>query len=181
MFTYLANNPGSNINDWTMNRLPVAFPDVGALPKSAVGYSSNNQFSTFPPLMNDGRAVVSSWYPDSRVSNQIVEENGIRTNWQYRKYMMQNAKELMERNYREAANDTGHLDSMARANESNFTFMEPHRIKYGTPILNSAPSSFMGVEQSDLKQLYLSREELNRAKQPVVLTQAEMLQLRGRA
>lgn len=163
-----------------MNRLPVAFPDVGELPKSAVGYSANNQFSNFPPLMNDGRAVVSSWYPDSRVSNKIAEENGITTNWQYRKYMMNNAKELMERNYREAANDTGHLDSLAQATNANFTFLEPHRIKSGTPILNTSPESFMGMEQSDLKQLYLSREELNRAKHPVVLTQEEMLKLRGR-
>lgn len=180
MFTYLANNPGSGINDWTMKRLPVAFPEVGPLPKSAQGYSSNNQFASFPPLMNDGRSLVSSWYPDSRVSQQLAEENGIRTNWQYRKYMRENAKELMERNFRETANDTGHSDSFARAEQANFTFVEPHRIKSGTPILNTSPESFMGMEHSDLKQLYLSREEMNRAKQPVVLTQEEMLRLRNR-
>lgn len=184
MFSYLANQPLSNtgvsVNEWASTRIDVAFPVIDSLPKSAQGYSTNNQFVSFPPLMNDGRSIMSGWYPDSRVSNQLVEENGIKTNWQYRKYLNENANELVKRNFAEVANDTGHYDSMSRAEESNFTFLEPRRIRGATPLDVIRPESFAEVETSDLKQLYLTAEQLNRQKQPVVLTQEELLRMKSR-
>jgi hypothetical protein len=82
---------GENLNN--------AYPSNKVVPESSLGYHSNNQYDNFPPLMSDGRALVASWQPESVINNQIIHENGIQSNWQYRKYLTHNANKIMKINY----------------------------------------------------------------------------------
>ena len=47
------------------------------------GYSTNNQYSEFPPMMKDGRSIVSSWQPESHINKEIKKQNNIKSNWEY--------------------------------------------------------------------------------------------------
>jgi hypothetical protein len=136
------------------SQLDAAYPSTAQeTPKSKLGYSTNNVYDGYPPLMNDGRSIVASFQPEAVLNNQIIKENGIKTNWQYRKFLTENANYLMKENYRESSNDFGY---MKRYNtEQSAT----------SPYLLDAKSSSLekqlGYQTSDLKELYLSREKLD--------------------
>lgn len=128
-------------------------------PKSSLGYSTNNQYNDFPPLMSDSRAVFASWQPESIINNDLLKESGIKTNWHYRKYMTNNAKQIMKYNMTESCNDVGYYKRMYNS--------EPKKENTGTPYLYSSQmdnKDVFGVNQSDLKQLYLTREQLESRK-----------------
>jgi hypothetical protein len=129
-----------------------AYPEViNKYPKSSLGYNTNNKYPIFPPLMNDGRSVISSWNTESSLNNKIRKENGIETNWDYRRFLTKNAVEIMEKNYNETANDTGS------------TFITQTHSSLNTPYLYDSineKTSPIGFENSDLKEMYLSREQL---------------------
>ena len=144
------------------------------LPKSHLGYQTNNQYKEFPPMMADGRSLISSWTPDALINESLIQKNQIRSNWQYRKFLQANAAGLREYNFRETANDTGHV-AIAKQ-------LGPHgtvgAIK-GSPrasVVESVenrpyvyqslldPARPVGYETSDLKEVYLSKEQLHSRK-----------------
>jgi hypothetical protein len=130
---------------------------------SYLGYSANNKYNDFPPLMNDGRAVVASYQPESTINNEIIVSNNIKSNWEYRRYLQNNAMEIMDKNFKEACNDTG-----AYAKVYDLTTSE-EVVKGITnqPFLydiNNAEIKPFGYASSDLKTSYLSREELSQNK-----------------
>jgi hypothetical protein len=127
------------------------------IPKSDLGYKTNNQYPKFPPKMADGRSVISSWQPESAMNEDIIRKNGIASNWIYRKYLTDNSKKIMEENYRQMCNDTGYqLPSYVNSGDKG---QSPYT--YTSLYDKTQPTGF---ENSDLKQLYLSREELNSRK-----------------
>lgn len=119
------------------------------------GYSTNNIYAGVPPIMADGRSVIASYQPEAIQNDILLKESGVKSNWEYRMYLTRNAKELMARNFEQAANDVGYIDDRAGMIQR--------------PVLNSAN------DQSDLKQLYLSEEVLAERFQPRALTQEELL------
>jgi hypothetical protein len=146
------------------NTLSDAYPSQ-AIPAKPLGYGTNTRFPSFPPLMKDGRSIVSSWQPEAVLNDRIIQENNIRSNWEYRRYLTKNAKQLIESNAQEAANDTG------------FTILTSEYLA-GTPYKYSSLEDnrpVLGVEPSDLKQLYLSREQLDSRKIAPAITQAELI------
>jgi hypothetical protein len=129
-----------------------AYPAIiNQLPKSSLGYKTNNIYPSFPPLMKDGRSVVSSWNAESSVDKKIKTDNGITSNFEYRKYLTKHAVEIMEMNYNETANDTGASFLNPVKKTSNMPFL------YGSVNEKAAP---VGFENTDLKEMYLSREQL---------------------
>lgn len=120
------------------------------------GYSTNNIYPGVPPIMSDGRAVVASYQPESIQNDILVKESGVKSNWEYRQYLIHNAVKLMDRNFEESANDIGFVD------DRNSGMVQ-------RPIFNGQH------ESSDLKQLYLSRDDLAARFEPRVLTQEELL------
>lgn len=115
---------------------------------------SNNVHFNFPPIMNDGRNY-SSWQPDAIINNRIQQNEGIKSNWEYRQYLQKNGLEIMKYNSQEACYELG---------------LNPHTNTNNTPSSNvpySFSSSFdtstpgFGYCNSDLKNPYLSREQLN--------------------
>jgi hypothetical protein len=115
---------------------------------------SNNIHFNFPPIMNDGRNFAS-WQPEAVVNKRIQQQENITTNWNYRQYMQQNGLQIMQYNTAEACYDLG---------------LDPHT-QVGTTPSENVPYMFKstfdsskpgyGYNDSNLKNPYLSREQLN--------------------
>ena len=116
--------------------------------------ASNNIHFNFPPIMNDSR-IWSSWSPDAAVNNRIQQKEGITNNWNYRQYLQQNGLQIMNYNTTEACYELG---------------LDPH-VQTGKTPSDNVPYTFrstfdtsrpgFGYCNSDLKNTYLSREQLN--------------------
>jgi len=139
-------------------RIDCAYPIIKeTIGSSELGYGTNNAYPKFPPLMADGRAVISSWQPESVVNDKLIKSNDIKTNWEYRKYLAQHSTQVIEYNFRETCNDTGYFIPPLSVGSTAASFNNtPYA--YKTYNETSKPN---GYEDSDLKQLYLSREQLN--------------------
>jgi hypothetical protein len=121
----------------------------------ATCYSGSNNINfNFPPIMTDGRNYAS-WQPDAVINTRIQVKEGIRSNWGYRQYLQKNGMQIMSYNSQEACYDLG---------------LDPHYYSDKTPSSN-VPYTFRGTFDtskpgfgycnSDLKNPYLSREQLN--------------------
>ena len=136
---------------------------------SALGYQTNNRFQTFPPLMNDGRSILSTWQPESAANDQIIRENNIQSNWQYRRYIQKNADSILKQNQIDAYNDTGYIVRKVNPPSTN------GGAKQYASLYEISPTE----QESDLKQLYLSRERLESRKIAPEMTQSELLEKYG--
>ena len=165
MFSFL--NKNENLN--------CAYPVIKeTLPKSALGYNTNNKYPIFPPLMNDSRSLTASWQPEAIINNELLKQTGIKTNWEYRKYLTDNAVSIMNHDFKEASNDNGYIrryaDSPMISQQNYINHRNPH-------LYNSVNDSSMplGHSTSDLKDNYLSREQLESKRHAPSITQEEML------
>ena len=59
--------------------------------------ASNNIDFNYPPIMADGRNYAS-WQPEAVINKRIQKEEGIQSNWQYRKFLQKNANQIMNYN-----------------------------------------------------------------------------------
>lgn len=162
MFGFLKSSQGQTLEH--------AYP---SLPNTNNGYQTNNQYSKFPPLMEDGRTVLASWQPEAAVNESILRREGIQSNWQYRKYLTKNGDELRENMYHEALNDVG------------FTIRNENKsidsASFGTPMLYGSllePVSHKGASLSDLKDNYLTREQLQSKMIVPEITQEQLIQMK---
>ena len=112
--------------------------------------SDNINFS-YPPLMSDGRNF-SNWQPVNTIDKSLQKENNLKTNWQYRQYLMKNADNIIKFNQLQSCNGCGYCPP-----------------KYNTvgDVNNHGPPKFfdcnnknVGYESGDLKNMYLSRVQL---------------------
>jgi hypothetical protein len=120
--------------------------------KSHLGYSTNNIYDGYPPLMFDGRTITASYQPEAVYNEKLILDNGIKTNWQYRKYLIDNGTQIIKQNLKEASNDVGYVQ--------RFTDLGNNSMPYLYKSYNDANKPF-GYQTSDLKELYLSREQLD--------------------
>ena len=129
---------------------------------------SNNIHFNFPPIMADGRNYAS-WQPDAVINRRIQKQENLHSNWAYRQYMQHNGLQIMKYNGEEACYDLG---------------LSPHVYTDKTPS-NNVPYLYKstydhsrpgyGYTNSDLKNPYLSREQLNaRLIAPSINLQANM-------
>jgi len=148
-----------------------AYPvDTGSdlvIPRSSLGYGANAVYPGFPPLMSDGRSIVASDQPEAVLNNALLKETGIQSNWEYRQYLTNQAKDIMRYNYRETANDVGYFK---RYQDTPDGYSVPYA--YPSFISNEKPAGYVS---SDLKNTYLSREQLQAQKVSPVITQEELL------
>jgi hypothetical protein len=135
-------------------------------PKSTLGYGANSVYPGFPPIMMDGRALVASYQPEAVLNDALKNELNIKSNWEYRNYLTKNAKDIMSYNYRESSNDVGYFKRYQDSpKEYNVPYMYPSFISSETP---------NGYQTSDLKQTYLSREQLNARKVAPVIKKEDL-------
>lgn len=139
------------------------------------GYSTNNQYSEFPPMMKDGRSIVSSWQPESHINKEIKKQNNIKSNWEYRQYLTKNAHSIMNKEFAESANDTGYnMKSSQKPNiQSNeVTGFSNYPYSFKSILDETKPTGYV---ESDLKTQYLTREQLQSRQISPVVTQDELL------
>ena len=67
---------------------------------------SNNIHFGFPPIMSDGRNY-SQWQPGAVINNEIKKQSNITSNWEYRKYLTENANSIIEHNQLSACDECG--------------------------------------------------------------------------
>jgi len=137
-----------------MNSSPLhmAYPTI--LLNQKPHYQLNNKYNDFPPLMNDGRSLTTTWQSDTVTNEHLQQSANIKSNWEYRRYLTQNAKQLQTDLLSQSLNDVGYTVR----NETphlNQTFQSPIIYKsFHNPIRHRFS------EDSDLKNTYLSREQL---------------------
>ena len=122
---------------------------------------SNNIHENMPPIMSDGRNF-SIWLPEEVINESIKKEANINSNWDYRQFLQENASKIMSQN------------SIGALSESGFNEVKKE-ISQNTPFLymntydSNRPS--VGYSNGDLKNQYLSREQLNaRMVAPIIST-----------
>lgn len=128
---------------------------------------SNNIHFDFPPIMSDGRNYAT-WQPGSKISNDIKKEAGIQSNWQYRKYMVENADSIIKYNQLQACDEC--CGCPARYGSDEKSVNQPFLFKSCND--NRQP---FGYETSDLKNLYLDKYQLQSRMVTPVLTQEQLL------
>ena len=101
--------------------------------------------------MSDDREQ-RSWYPEAVVDHNIKKTADITSNWDYRKYMTNNASHLMNINARNAVmqNPSGNAQQQSSVAGTPYVFRSPADM---TQVRS-------GVFGSDLKTTYLSRVQL---------------------
>jgi len=152
--------PGLDINS--------AYPILAEPPKSTYGFQTHNLYKDFPPFMNDGRVLVASWQQESVTNNNLLQATGMKSNWEYRRHLTENAKAIIQKDQAESLNDIGYIARYSTAPT------QPNTVPYyyKSYLDNTQP---FGYQTSDLKQLYLSAEQLNARKMAPVITQNQLL------
>lgn len=149
-----------------------AYPNAKeTIPPSRLGYHSNNKYDGFPPLMMDGRTITASWQPEAVLNSYLLKEINVHTNWQYRQYMTKNAKDIMKYNCSQSANDSGYFKRYADLENNS----------YSTPYVSNSftdNTNPIGFQTSDLKELYLTREQLQARMVAPEITQEELLKIK---
>ena len=121
----------------------------------ATCYSGNNNINfNYPPSMADGRNY-STWQPEAVINKRIQKTNDIKTNWGYRQFLQKNGLSVMNYNNLEACYDLG-LDPHVSTNDTPSSNV-PHKF---SSIYDTNKPGF-GYSNSDLKNPYLTREQLN--------------------
>lgn len=150
-----------------------AYPNYQeTIPRSNLGYASNNVYAGFPPVMADGRSIIASYQPESIRNLELLESSGIKSNWQYRKYLTENSQEIAEQNFKEACNDVGYTQRFTSNERENQTKISNVPFVYPSYLDGSQP---VGYSNSDLKDLYLTREQLNARREAPSITQEELI------
>tara|TARA_B100001758_G_scaffold247874_1_gene267980 strand:+ start:18188 stop:18625 length:438 start_codon:yes stop_codon:yes gene_type:complete len=132
---------------------------------------SNNIHFDFPPIMNDGRNY-SSWQPNARINNDIIKKYNIKSNSDYRAFLTKNADNIIKQNQLTACGGCCNCLNIQQSTKTS-----------NTPYLYQSCSDSTqpyGYENSDLKETYLSREQLNRNSQLPSLTQEDYLKMNDR-
>lgn len=177
MFSFLHNDQSNTIAD---KRVTIVHPKPEDFPPSARGYSTNNVYSGFPPIMSDGRALIGAWQPESLENDALIKDAGIKSNWDYRQYLQKNAETVVRRNFIESANDFGYYERGPYEKHISGNFVPSVANASTAPAIYtsvSQPEHSYGYSVSDLKQSYLSRDELNAKRQPMSITQEELLKM----
>ena len=118
-------------------------------------YSASNNYNfNFPALMADSR-IWSSWQPDAVINKRIQKQEGIKSNFQYRQYLQHNGLQIMNYNTMEACYDLG-LDPHVQTGKT-----PSDNVPYKFSSIYDTSKPGFGYCNSDLKNPYLSREQLN--------------------
>ncbi len=111
--------------------------------------TNNNVYETFPGILTDGR-LFTDYNADSKMNENLKRTNNIKTNSDYRRFLVQNTNTIMNYNF----------NNMMLENRTP----NPTGTTYGTPYTfkgvddNTLPR---GYETSYPKMIYLSRQQLD--------------------
>ena len=105
------------------------------------------------------------------LNNKIQHKNGIKSNYEYRQFMIKNGISIMNKNSKSFCDQNAECLHKCNNNASNG--------KYLFKGLHDKVQPY-GYESSDLKNLYISRQELNNSYIAPIITQDELLKYSSR-
>ncbi len=107
--------------------------------------------------MSDGRSIVANGKSEPLSHNALLQQTGITNNAQYRDYMIKNAKQIMMNDFRNSSNDTGFSEE-GRFADYLLASVSGKHAKHASYVPTNDRIVF---KSSDLKDIYLSREQLD--------------------
>lgn len=110
----------------------------------------NNNYYTIEPLQSN---AYSLWQPFDTTHKILIDSN-INSNWKYRQYAQNNAKQIMKFNTMQTINDSGNNPYTILNTTSSDN--SPHL--YNSIHDNNNPS--YGFRNSDLKQDYMKKQQM---------------------
>lgn len=131
---------------------------------------SNNIHFDYPPLMSDGRNFAN-WNSACSINDEIISQKKIQTNYQYRQYLIKNADGVIRANQIAACNDCCTCQ-YGNNNSNNNPTSQGGKYLYQSCADSTQP---FGYENSDLKNMYISRQALqSRLSAPLISQQGLM-------
>jgi len=124
-----------------------------------LNYSTNNQYKGFPPKMSDSRSLISSTQPVSVTDFYLKQNNAHNSNWTYREYLKNNANDIQRQMQHKSLNDVGYYQRFIE-NISEYPEITRPIIPYFFSSIFDNNKPF-GYQNSDVKQIYLTKEQLN--------------------
>ena len=129
---------------------------------------SNNIHFNYPALMSDGKQFTN-WNTACTTNNALIEQNNIQSNYQYRQYLIKHGKQLMDVNNKIACDECGFCQY-----SQAYTPQPVGKYLYKSCEDKSRP---YGYENSDLKNMYVSRQALQSRLSGPLMSQQGMLTL----
>ena len=112
--------------------------------------TQNNQNVNMPGIVSDGR-LFTNYKSDALEGETLKRENVLKSNEEYRRYLVQHTESIMKMNY----------DHMAKANQTEY---HHGQYDYGPPRLYTTIQESIkpyGYEDTNVKQMYLTRQQLD--------------------
>lgn len=117
--------------------------------------TQNNIHHAFPGIMSDGR-LFTDYNPNAVMNKKVSEMNKIKSNEDYRKYLTNNANQIMNYNLSMSTLENNcKVNSQTEKLSGNNPYLYHHSMEKAQPY---------GYEDSSLKNKYLERQELNMKK-----------------
>ena len=138
---------------------------------------SNNIHLDFPPIMHDGRNYAN-WQPGSVINDRLRNEANIKSNWEYRRYLCNNADTIIKVNQLSACGDCCANTAQYTTQTTNANGATTTQTSNNSPYLFKScmdTTKPFGYENSDLKNMYLSDVNLQSRMVTPVFSQAELL------
>lgn len=129
---------------------------------------SNNIHFNYPALMSDGK-LVTNWNSACENNNALIKQNNIQTNYQYRQYLIKHGNQIMAANNNQACDECGFCQY-----SQAYTPQPVGKYLYKSCEDKSRP---YGYENSDLKNMYVSRQALQSRLTGPLMSQQGLLTL----
>jgi len=126
--------------------------------------ATNNIHFNSPPLMSDGRNFAN-WDPACKQNEILMNKQRIQSNYQYRQFLIKNGESLMKTNNKQS------LDNCGTSLYGSPLFVDTNNGKYLYKSVRDGTQPY-GYETSDLKNLYLSREQLQSRLSAPIMSQS---------
>lgn len=130
---------------------------------------SNNIHFDRPAMMSDGKNYTL-YNPACDLNKKIQEKNSLKNSFEYRQFLITNGISIMNKNNKIVCEGNSECVTAPKTNISTNKYL------FSKISDNSKP---YGYENSDLKNLYLSRQELNSKYVAPIVTQADLFKLRS--
>ena len=127
--------------------------------------AKNNIHNDFPPLMNDS-TLFTDWNTCCKTNDKLKKSNGIDNNYNYRQWLINNGNTVMKTNRMNAYNNANVKPNI------NSMFQKSNKYIFRDCNDKRQP---LGYETSDLKEIYLSKQELNEKLTAPIMTQYDLI------
>tara|TARA_Y100000992_G_C21082829_1_gene404185 strand:+ start:255 stop:683 length:429 start_codon:yes stop_codon:yes gene_type:complete len=126
--------------------------------------ATNNIHYKYPAMMDSGN-LYTDWNTACKTNNLLKEKAGITDNYEYRQWLINNSNTIIKQNQQSAMQDTC---------VNVFPQFTQRKSKYIFRNCNDKSKPF-GYDGSDLKNMYLSREQLQERLTAPIMTQHDLI------